>query len=520
MKLTTELVYDRLCAYYDVRYTVANNKSTLAGRPVFYQPGMTPGDRICILTPDTADDLPPESGVFVSIGEVPWDPSAQGAFELLTVPAEVPLTALFNSLQDIFDYYDACENELNAIIENDRGYQEMIRCATQYLDCPISLVDEDFTIIAISEQNSVDFRDTVDQDKISTSIMSDLVSDPSFSKGLHNNDVFEFNLGGEIFLAFNYKKEGKYLGRLSLHFQNKTSKDAYIYLVRFLAQKIDVMLRKIGSFLIHRETYSSLREIITKCLNNTPMERQHTEYRLNENGWSYTDEYMLIRLQPEFRHEWQLHATYLIPTTERLWPGSCAVEYDRYVLILLNRDVFAAKSDKNVMQELAYFLRDGLMLAGISRSFHGLDHLPAFYKQTELAISLGRDKDPMCWYYCFDDYALQCWINYGTMNFTQEQLCSKVLLDLLAYDKANNTEYYKTLRTFCNRKFSYTHAADDLYIHRTTLIKRIERIIELTDVDLENPDQNLYIALSFRYLDKRSDPSTDDKRSLPDRPKD
>ena len=93
-------------------------------------------------------------------------------------------------------------------------------------------------------------------------------------------------------------------------------------------------------------------------------------------------------------------------------------------------------------------------------------------------------------------------LKHGLMDFTPEQVCSHVLLDLIKYDTDNNTEYYKTLQTLFHHKFNYTHAAENLYIHRTTLIKRIERITQLTELNLDNPDENLYIELSFRYLDK------------------
>ena len=118
----------------------------------------------------------------------------------------------------------------------------------------------------------------------------------------------------------------------------------------------------------------------------------------------------------------------------------------------------------------------------------------------------------MSWYYRFDDYALLCLLKYGTMNFTPEQICSPALLTLSEYDRENGTEYYKTLRTFYNNKYSYTHAAENLYIHRTTLLKRIERIVDLTGVDLDDSDVNLYIELSFRYLDKLINPPAQNYR--------
>jgi hypothetical protein len=501
MKLISELIFDRLSERFDTHYAATHDKSTVVGRPVFYERSRDFNGHICILSPwDTVWELP-DSGVFVCVGELPEGLSLRNT-ELMTVPGDVPVNTLFNALQDIFDYYDAWEDELNTIIDADRGYSEIIQSSTRYLDCPISIVDDEFTIIAISEHSSVEFRDDINRDKVSSSIMNELISDPLFSKGLHNNDVFEFNISGELFFSYNFKKDGKYLGRLTLYLKDKQSGNTYKFLFRFLAHKIEVMLRKLGSFLLHKEAFSSLREILSGCLNNKAPDRQYIELRLSENGWSYDDSYMLIRLQPEFRHEWQLHAMYLIPLIERQWPGACAAESGQYVVVLLNQNVYDSKNDKGFLQELAYFLRDGLMLAGISRSFTGFGQLTSYYKQTELAVSLGRDADPMCWYYCFDDYALSCWLNYGVLSFTPEQICSKILIDLIACDRDNNTEYYKTLRTFYNNKFSFTHAAESLYIHRTTLIKRIERIVELTKLNLDDPDGNLYIELSFRYLDK------------------
>ncbi len=501
MKLTSELIFDRLSERFNVLYAVSNDKSTVAGRPVFYERGCDFYGHLCILSPwDTVSELP-DSGVFVCVGELPEDISIPNA-ELITVPGDVPVNALFNVLQNVFDYYDAWEDELGAIIDAGGGYSELIQCATGYLGCPISIVDEDFTIVAISEHSAVEFRDEIEQDKISGSIMNELISDPLFSKGLHNNDVFEFNIGGERFLSYNFKKDGNYLGRMTLYLKDKKSTESYKFLFRFLARKIEVVLKKFGAFLLHKETFSSLREILSGFLNNKVPDSQYVEDGLGENGWSYDDEYMLIRLQPEFRHEWQLHSTYLIPLIEKQWPGSCAVESGQYVVVLLNQNVYGSKSDKMFLQELAYFLRDGLMLAGISRSFTGFDQIPSYFRQTDLAVSLGRDADPMCWYYCFDDYALSCWLKFGVLSFTPEQICSRSLLSLIAYDKDNNSEYYKTLRTFYNNRFSYTHAAGNLYIHRTTLIKRIERIVELTGLDLDDPDENLYLEMSFRYLDK------------------
>lgn len=45
-----------------------------------------------------------------------------------------------------------------------------------------------------------------------------------------------------------------------------------------------------------------------------------------------------------------------------------------------------------------------------------------------------------------------------------------------------------------------SQAANQLYIHRSTFINRMERIQELTRLNLDDYDTRLYLELSFRLL--------------------
>jgi DNA-binding PucR family transcriptional regulator len=43
--------------------------------------------------------------------------------------------------------------------------------------------------------------------------------------------------------------------------------------------------------------------------------------------------------------------------------------------------------------------------------------------------------------------------------------------------------------------------ARDLYIHRTSLQARIERVEMMLDADLSNPDERLRVSMSLRVLE-------------------
>ena len=59
---------------------------------------------------------------------------------------------------------------------------------------------------------------------------------------------------------------------------------------------------------------------------------------------------------------------------------------------------------------------------------------------------------------------------------------------LLKYDTENNTELTQTLLKFLECKFNISETAKGLYIHRNTLINRMNKIKELLYDDLESMD--------------------------------
>ena len=72
------------------------------------------------------------------------------------------------------------------------------------------------------------------------------------------------------------------------------------------------------------------------------------------------------------------------------------------------------------------------------------------------------------------------------------------------YDLENNMELVPTLHAFLLEERNWVNTAARLHIHRNTLRYRIDRIQELTGLDLENPMQRLSLLFAFavkQYLE-------------------
>jgi DNA-binding PucR family transcriptional regulator len=72
-------------------------------------------------------------------------------------------------------------------------------------------------------------------------------------------------------------------------------------------------------------------------------------------------------------------------------------------------------------------------------------------------------------------------------------------------DEKNHTEYIPTLQAYLEQHLGATQAAKQLFIHRSTFLYRMERIREILQSDLDDPDELFYLELSLRLLEQEEE---------------
>ena len=94
------------------------------------------------------------------------------------------------------------------------------------------------------------------------------------------------------------------------------------------------------------------------------------------------------------------------------------------------------------------------------------------------------------------DYVLD-YMRSRFRNAMETNLISPVLTQLKLHDSEHGTDYYNTLRVYLSCERDQTLAAKVLCIHRNSLVYRINRLKEMIDVDLDDPNERLYLILSY-----------------------
>ena len=76
------------------------------------------------------------------------------------------------------------------------------------------------------------------------------------------------------------------------------------------------------------------------------------------------------------------------------------------------------------------------------------------------------------------------------------------MLLLQSYDEGHRSPLVQTLRVYLDSHQNIADASRKLFIHRNTLINRLQLIKDLTHLELKDPNTALWLMLSCRMLDE------------------
>jgi purine catabolism regulator len=144
---------------------------------------------------------------------------------------------------------------------------------------------------------------------------------------------------------------------------------------------------------------------------------------------------------------------------------------------------------------------------GVSRPATGLEGLREAVRQALDAASLGarlHDHTGPCYY---DDLGLYRLLA-GLRNRAEvERFYEETLGALVRYDREHGGELAHTLAVFFAENANASQAAKSLHVHRNTLSYRLQRIAEITGLDLDDPEARLALQVALAIHRLQAPPS-------------
>ena len=134
---------------------------------------------------------------------------------------------------------------------------------------------------------------------------------------------------------------------------------------------------------------------------------------------------------------------------------------------------------------------------GIGRPVDALIGLRDSYREARQALSVARrlaEPNPL-YFGELNVYRLLFLLEYSP---ELAAFCQETIGKLIEYDRTQGTDLIETLSSYFAHKGNLSQTAEALFVHRNTLLYRMERIREISGLELDNPETRLSIQLALR----------------------
>ena len=178
----------------------------------------------------------------------------------------------------------------------------------------------------------------------------------------------------------------------------------------------------------------------------------------------------------------------------------------KQIIILTGTSPQATIEDKSIlkteMEELIRSLEADLsncsIYCGIGRLTKQLININLSFYEAQEALRLTQIKNTKQKVYHFDDFTVHHFLKDNVSQKEMQKLFSYTLGDLYAHDQKFQSELIETLECWVSNHLNIAETARQLYIHRNSLLYRIEKIQRILILDLKDSEELLKIQLALK----------------------
>ncbi len=429
--------------------------------------------------------------------------------QYIRLEPELSAGASFKLVLNAFEKYNTWYDRLRQELIGKPDLMRICEIGNELLDNYITLFNPEHVLIAYADLPPQMIGSVLENKGGSYYSLTDTAYKAMVSSPQHTDDMraehaaFFFDPMRQLRILYANVGPGSFECRLCIGEEKRLFKQSDAQLCEVLAEVLLTAFQ--NDHLSGAGTKTNLRDLLQSILKEYSVENVTLERNLTGIQWSRYDSFICMEI-------------------EKINPDNMFVSNDRYICSrieeLLNDDACAFFMDgkiiclarllpeeqpEQVVERLAGFLRDSIFIVGASEKFKDILDIGNHYKQACIAAQLGRVKRPDDWYHMFANYALLHFFQYGTSILPAIYYCDRNVQKLMEITNTK-VDYCETLRVYLENDRNLLHASAALHIHRTTLFYRLNRIDEMIDGSLDDPNVRLRMLFSFELLELDKNP--------------
>ncbi len=500
MKLNADILFSELSKLYSVEISGPKSEELRLGRPEFYREEDSDflSDHLYLATVEHLPQRPRirENAVLVLIGDGFALNHYRDRMTVLLIRNRVDFFGVFHAIQDIYDKYDAWEESLYAELLQECDLKKMADRTEPLFGKPVYIMDRSFRFVASSgTKRDSDWMEANSQN-LSSEALSTFLSESDLLTEKKNAMVLD--LREKPVLCVNlFDRQDRYEGCLCIDLTGETLRDGETKLAERFASFVSMAMERNPA--VRNDGRTTIKQVLRALVNEEPLSRaQRVLLRSSDNAAAYVCLYM----RPKEKHQ-KIPATYICDIFEEQITGASAFAKEEAIVAFVN--VTETKEEKDHRLRFSRMIRSFCsqmrFSAGVSNEFTELFDSRLHFLQAQSALEDGLLLAPDDVLFFFSSYALTEMVINSLGGLPVEAYYPEGLKAVIEHDKNAPVSYLETLRVLLEENLSYTAAAQRLFIHRSTLLDRIDRIEKEMEIDLKNSEQRLQLEILLRAMD-------------------
>jgi len=483
MHMTPDLLADRLGSLITGRQILTAAEPILTieySRPATH----FAAGRVFLLTGDSPP--PPPDRIIIT------SQTAESFPTCTVLSTSSPLDLVYQAALDVLDEFISFTQTLQATTD----LQGLLTLAAGYLNNQLLVIDRSMNVLAFSDLEPVKADQTWNYIKSNHRLPDEVVSvlAPLYPQSKRSQATLRERLqkGYEAYGVPNVHVDltdrGTYLGWLVLVGNVSPVSPGMLDLLIQLAEPAAFRMK-----LLHAESKPDLafndyywQECLTGRLENKELQMA----LLRERGWQDYDFYRVIR----------------ISLTEPAQMARLSAERPRALMlpgentVTLVECLKQAEETSQVTDErLSKLVQEMDTHGGVSDLSCHFSRLPDLYNQADEAlVSAQTQKKPMI---CFAEQALDTLMNNAIDPRTRSMFMHPAIHQMLLPGFTRYRKYLRTLLLYLENERQLAPTARQLFIHKNSLLYRINMLTQELQLNLDEPDDRLRLLLSLKMID-------------------
>ena len=409
------------------------------------------------------------------------------------------LFSLFNHLNGLLlsSGNSEAHDVLKSIADHEKNLTAVINTAASMLGNPLLVIDTDYRIIAYS--TSIQIMDRLwhkntQQGFCSYQFVLGVKQLLEQSSTVLSTYPSELTCSESPFRKFysNVFLRSTLFGYILLIEENGAVTPQQMDILEMLSRMVSYTVSTYMPYLLQRE--SRYEKLIYNLVIGATSENIGEQCK----GLRFPNRMSVVFMQPQKYLDQKYIKTVLMPEISAALPGAHATYHDNGIVCLLSDE--AGKGEMLIsLLHIGGETTRGMRL-GVSNTFDQIGNLFQYYKQARRALELRENygHSDICKY---EDYQLLDLISTAGKFLPLVQYQHPVLSSIRKYDAENGTFLYDTLKIYLDCNCSIKDTAAAMFLHRNTVVYRLERLKELWNLDFENAQKKLMLQISF-LIDK------------------